>query len=61
MVHPLWLESGLWSAAALLAAKAFWLASGDGTWWPYVVIGVVYNLAVAWPLFRHFMATNARD
>jgi fluoroquinolone transport system permease protein len=43
------------------AAKAFWLASGDGTWWPYVVIGGVYNLAVAWPLFRRFIATNARD
>jgi len=40
------------------AAKAFWVASAHGTWWPYVVIGAVYNLAVAWPLFRRFLAKN---
>lgn len=40
------------------AAKAFWVASGDGTWWPYLLVGVVYNLAVAWPLFRRFLAKN---
>ncbi len=38
------------------AAKAFWVASDHGTWWPYLVGGVVYNLAVAWPLFRRFLA-----
>jgi fluoroquinolone transport system permease protein len=41
------------------AAKAFWVASAHGTWWPYVVVGVVYNLAVAWPLFRRFRAKHA--
>lgn len=40
------------------AAKAFWVASDGGTWWPYVLVGVVYNLAVAWPLFRRFVAKN---
>jgi fluoroquinolone transport system permease protein len=40
------------------AAKAFWVASDHGTWWPYLVVGVVYNLAVAWPLFRRFLAKN---
>ena len=40
------------------AAKAFWVASDHGTWWPYLVGGVVYNLAVAWPLFRRFLAKN---
>ncbi len=40
------------------AAKAFWVASDHGTWWPYVIVGVVYNLAVAWPLFRRFLAKN---
>ena len=40
------------------AAKAFWAASDHGTWWPYLVGGVVYNVAVAWPLFRRFVANN---
>jgi fluoroquinolone transport system permease protein len=40
------------------AAKAFWVASAHGTWWPYIVGGVVYNLAVAWPLFRRFLAKH---
>ncbi|NTY61486.1 ABC transporter permease [Mycolicibacterium sphagni] len=40
------------------AAKAFWLASGHGTWWPYLLGGVGYNLAIAWPLFRRFVAKN---
>ena len=41
------------------AAKAFWVASDHGTWWPYVVVGVGYNVAVAWPLFRRFLAKHA--
>jgi fluoroquinolone transport system permease protein len=40
------------------AAKAFWVASDHGVWWPYLLGGVVYNLAVAWPLFRRFVAKN---
>jgi fluoroquinolone transport system permease protein len=40
------------------AAKAFWLASEHGTWWPYLLGGVAYNLAIAWPLFRRFVAKN---
>lgn len=40
------------------AAKAFWVASAHGTWWPYLLGGVVYNLAIAWPLFRRFLAKN---
>lgn len=38
------------------AAKAFWVASSHGIWWPYVVVGAAYNLAIAWPLFRRFQA-----
>jgi fluoroquinolone transport system permease protein len=41
------------------AAKAFWIASEHGTWWPYLLVGVVYNVAVAWPLFRRFVAKSA--
>lgn len=41
------------------AAKAFWLASGHGTWWPYLLGGIGYNLAVGWALFRRFIAKNA--
>lgn len=40
------------------AAKAFWLASGHATWWPYLLTGVGYNLAIAWPLFRRFVTKN---
>ncbi len=40
------------------AAKAFWLASDHGTWWPYLLVGVVYNAGVAWLLFRRFLAKN---
>ncbi|MDH6197795.1 fluoroquinolone transport system permease protein [Mycobacterium frederiksbergense] len=40
------------------AAKAFWVASDHGTWWPYLAGGVLYNLALAWPLFHRFIAKN---
>ncbi|WP_029112683.1 hypothetical protein [Mycobacterium sp. URHB0044] len=40
------------------AAKAFWVASDHGAWWPYLLGGVAYNLAVAWPLFRRFLAKH---
>jgi fluoroquinolone transport system permease protein len=60
---PWFIDSG-WNLAfgalpPYWAAKAFWVASAHGTWWPYVVVGVVYNLAVAWPLFRRFRAKHA--
>ena len=41
------------------AAKAFWEASAHGTWWPYLLGGVAYNLAIAWPLFRRFVNKNS--
>lgn len=41
------------------AAKAFWVASSHGVWWPYVVGGAAYNVALAWPLFRRFLSRNA--
>lgn len=37
-------------------AKAFWEATAHGSWWPYVLGGMAYNLAIAWPLFRRFLA-----
>lgn len=40
------------------AVKAFWMASAHGVWWPYLLAGVVYNLAIAWPLFRRFQAKH---
>lgn len=40
------------------AAKAFWVASDHGTWWPYLVGGGVYNIAIAWPLFRRLINKN---
>jgi fluoroquinolone transport system permease protein len=40
------------------AAKAFWVASDHGGWWPYLVVGVVYNLIIAWFLFRRFLAKS---
>lgn len=59
---PWFIDSGWNLAFGVLppywAAKAFWVASDHGTWWPYLVGGVVYNLAIAWPLFRRFRAKN---
>ena len=40
------------------AAKAFWVASEHGTWWPFLLAGVAYNIAIAWPLFCRFVAKN---
>ncbi|WP_396912076.1 ABC transporter permease [Mycolicibacterium sp.] len=40
------------------AAKAFWVASDHGVWWPYLLGGLIYNLVIAWPLFRRFIAKN---
>jgi fluoroquinolone transport system permease protein len=40
------------------AAKAFWVASDHGTWWPFLLGGVTYNVAIALPLFRRFVAKN---
>ena len=40
------------------AAKAFWVATDHGTWWPYLLGGMIYNLAIAWPLFRRFVTKN---
>lgn len=40
------------------AAKAFWVANEGGAWWPYLLAGAAYNLAIAWPLFRRFQARN---
>lgn len=59
-----WFIDSRWNLAFGLlppywAAKAFWVASDHGTWWPYLLGGVVYNLAIAWPLFRRFLANNA--
>ncbi|WP_099025071.1 fluoroquinolone transporter permease [Mycolicibacterium palauense] len=39
-------------------AKAFWVASAHQSWWPYVVVGVAYNIAVGWPLFRRLVDSN---
>lgn len=59
-----WFIDSSWSLAfgvlpPYWAAKAFWVASDHGTWWPYLVAGTVYNLAVTWPLFRRFVAKSA--
>lgn len=41
------------------AAKAFWVASAHGTWWPYLLVGFAYNALVGLPLFGRFVARNA--
>lgn len=58
-----WFVDSAWNLAfgvlpPYWAAKAFWVASDHGTWWPYLVGGVVYNLEVIWPLLRRFIAKN---
>ena len=59
-----WLIDSPWNLAfgvlpPYWAAKAFWVACAHGAWWPYLVGGVAYNLAIAWPLFRRFLARNS--
>jgi fluoroquinolone transport system permease protein len=59
---PWFIDSGWNLAFGVLppywAAKAFWVASDHGLWWPYVLGGVGYNLLVGWLLFRRFLAKN---
>jgi len=38
------------------AAKAFWVAGDHGLWWPYLLVGAVYNAGLVWLLFRRFRA-----
>lgn len=58
-----WFVDSAWNLAFGIlppywAAKAFWVASDHGTWWPYLLAGVVYNLAVIWPLLGRFIVKN---
>lgn len=58
-----WFIDSAWNLAfgvlpPFWAAKAFWVAADHGTWWPYLLGGVAYNAAIAWPLFRRFVAKN---
>ena len=58
-----WFVDSAWNLAfgvlpPYWAAKAFWVASDHGTWWPYLLAGLVYNLALIWPLLRRFIAKN---
>jgi fluoroquinolone transport system permease protein len=59
---PWFIDSGWNLAFGVLppfwAAKAFWVAADHGTWWPYLVAGVVYNVAVARVLMRRFLAKS---
>ena len=41
------------------AAKAFWVASDHGAWWPYLLGGVAYNVIAAWLVFRRFYTKNS--
>ena len=42
------------------AAKAFWVANEHGVWWPYALVGMIYNPAVGYPLLRRFLAKNTK-
>lgn len=58
-----WFIDSIWGLAfgvlpPYWAAKAFWVASDHGDWWPYLLAGAIYNLAIAVPLFRRFLAKN---
>jgi fluoroquinolone transport system permease protein len=57
---PWFVDSGWNLAFGILPpywpAKAFWVASAHGVWWPYLLVGAAYNVAVAWPLYRRFAA-----
>jgi len=58
-----WFVDSAWNLAfgvlpPYWAAKAFWVASDHGTWWPYLLAGAIYNMAIAWPLFVRFKTRN---
>jgi len=58
-----WFVDSAWNLAfgvlpPYWAAKAFWVANEHGVWWPYVLVGMIYNLAVGYPLLRRFLAKN---
>jgi hypothetical protein len=51
------MEFRLRSAAAVLGRQG--VLGGQRQWHrPYVVVGIVYNVAVAVPLFRRFLSKN---
>ena len=59
-----WFVDSAWNLAfgvlpPYWAAKAFWVACAGGVWWPYLLGGVVVNLAAGWPLLRRFVAANS--
>ena len=59
-----WFVDSAWNLAfgvlpPYWAAKAFWVACAGGAWWPYLLGGVVVNLAAGWPLLRRFVAANS--
>ena len=63
---PPWFIHSSWNLAfgvlpPYWAAKAFWVASEHGTWWPFLLGGVLYNLAIAWPLFRRFVQEHLTE
>nr|WP_090343999.1 fluoroquinolone transporter permease [Mycolicibacterium malmesburyense]CRL75237.1 antibiotic-transport integral membrane leucine and hypothetical protein ABC transporter [Mycolicibacterium malmesburyense] len=58
-----WFIDSAWALAfgvlpPFWAAKAFWSVSDGSALWPYLVGGVVYNIAIAWLLFKRFVAKN---
>jgi fluoroquinolone transport system permease protein len=59
-----WFIDSAWNLAFGLlppywAAKAFWVACDGGTWWPYLVAGTLYHVAVGWPLLLRYLRTAA--
>jgi len=40
------------------AAKAFWVADANGTWWPYLLAGFGYNAVIARALLGRFRAKH---
>jgi fluoroquinolone transport system permease protein len=60
---PWFVDSGWNLAFGVLppywAAKAFWVACEHRTWWPYLAAGAAYNVVVAWPLLRRFLARTS--
>jgi fluoroquinolone transport system permease protein len=59
-----WFVDSAWNLAfgvlpPYWATKAFGAAADHGAWWPYLIVGAVYNLAIGWLLFRRFLARHA--
>lgn len=53
-LEPLW-QYPFWLLPPFWPAKAYWVLSAGGAWWPYLLGGAVYHVPLIWWLYRGFV------